>query len=53
MMDLTERLIVEALQAVGGSFRVAWGDAEIDFTPPFARRSYDELLAEHAGVDPR
>jgi len=53
MMDLTERLIVEAIAASGGQYRVAWGDAEIDFTRPFARRSYDELLAEHAGVDPR
>lgn len=53
MMDLTERLVVDALRAVGGSLRVASGEAEIDFTPPFARRAYDELLAEHAGVDPR
>jgi lysyl-tRNA synthetase class 2 len=32
---------------------VTWGDAVIDFSPPFARRTYDELIAEHAGVDPR
>jgi lysyl-tRNA synthetase class 2 len=53
MMDLTERLIVEAIEATGGKSRVTWGDAVIDFTPPFARRTYDELIAEHAGVDPR
>jgi lysyl-tRNA synthetase class 2 len=52
MMDLTERLITEAIQAIGGQYRLAWGDTHIDFTPPFARRSYDELIAEHAGVDP-
>ncbi|MGD0384275.1 MAG: amino acid--tRNA ligase-related protein, partial [Thermoguttaceae bacterium] len=25
---------------------------EIDFTPPFARKNYDELFAEHTGVSP-
>jgi lysyl-tRNA synthetase class 2 len=25
----------------------------IDFTPPFDRKTYDELFAEHTGVDPR
>ena len=29
-----------------------WGDSTIDFTPPFARKTYNELFAEHAGVDP-
>ncbi|MBN1911616.1 MAG: lysine--tRNA ligase [Pirellulales bacterium] len=27
-----------------------WGDAEIDFTPPFARKTYDELFVEHTGI---
>ncbi len=34
------------------SFLMPWGDATIDFTPPFARRSYNDLLAETTGVDP-
>ena len=28
-----------------------WGDAEIDFTPPWPRRTYAELFAEHAGCE--
>ncbi|HOM17213.1 MAG TPA: lysine--tRNA ligase, partial [Thermoguttaceae bacterium] len=52
MMDLAEKLIVEAIQATGQSLRLPWGEGEIDFTPPFARRTYDELLAEYAKVDP-
>lgn len=52
MMDLTERLIVDAIEAIGGEYKIPWGDSVIDFTPPFARRTYDELLAEHAGVEP-
>ena len=27
-----------------------WGDKEIDFTPPFPRKTYDELFVEHAGL---
>ena len=50
MMDLTEKLIVEAIRATGQGMKLPWGDAEIDFTPPFARKTYDELLTEHTGV---
>ena len=30
--------------------KLPWGDKEIDFTPPFARKTYDELFAEHTGL---
>jgi lysyl-tRNA synthetase class 2 len=49
-MDLTEKLIVEAIRATGQGMQLPWGDAQIDFTPPFARKTYDELLAECSGV---
>ena len=52
MMDLTEQIILDALTATGQGHRIPWGKAEIDFTPPFARKTYDELFAEHTGVDP-
>jgi len=50
MMDLTEKIIVEAIRATGQQFKLAWGGRQIDFTPPFPRRTYAELLAEHTGV---
>jgi lysyl-tRNA synthetase class 2 len=67
MMDLTEECICEAIQALasravsapasGGvrsetNYRLAWHDKTIDFTPPFARKTYAELFREHTGVDP-
>ncbi len=52
MMDLTEDLICRAIEAIGGGFVRPWGDKTIDFTPPWPRRPYLELLQEHAGVDP-
>ncbi|HAN97188.1 MAG TPA: lysine--tRNA ligase [Planctomycetaceae bacterium] len=53
MMDLTERLIVDAIVTLGKGFVLPWGDVTIDFTPPFARRTYDELFGEQTGVDPQ
>jgi lysyl-tRNA synthetase class 2 len=50
MMDLTEKLVVEAIRATGQGLKLPWGEAEIDFTPPWTRKTYDELLAEYAHV---
>ena len=52
MMDLTERLLLDAIDAIGGGYQRPWLDQTIDFTPPFARRTYDELYQEHTGIDP-
>jgi lysyl-tRNA synthetase class 2 len=52
MMDLTEQLIVGALDAIGAGRQVTFGEGVIDFTTPLPRRAYDELFAEHTGVDP-
>jgi lysyl-tRNA synthetase class 2 len=53
MMDLTEALVTDAIGAIDGNFKRPWGETVIDFTPPFDRKTYDELFAEHTGVDPR
>ncbi len=52
MMDLTERLIVEAIRATGQPLQLQWNERTVDFTPPFARRTYDELFAEKTGLSP-
>jgi lysyl-tRNA synthetase class 2 len=51
MMDLTESLICGAIGAIGGGFARPWGEETIDFTRPWRRCTYSELL-EQAGVDP-
>ncbi len=62
MMDLTEAIVVDAVRAVvraanpsapAGSeaLQLAWGDHTIDYTPPWPRRTYASLFAEHAGCD--
>ncbi|MDO4558928.1 MAG: lysine--tRNA ligase [Planctomycetia bacterium] len=61
MMDISEKMICNAIRDTYGEeygYRLTWGtDAQgcpftIDFTPPFERATYDELLARYAGVDP-
>ncbi len=52
MMDLTEKIIVGAIQAIGAPYRLPWGDKVIDFKPPLARKTYNELFREHTGVEP-
>ena len=52
MMDITEAIIANALLAIGIGPVVPWGEDTIDFTTPFARKSYNDLFAEHTGVDP-
>ncbi len=52
MMDLTERLVANALAAISDQTRLPWGDHEIDFSTPFARRTYNEAFEEYTGVDP-
>lgn len=53
MMDLTERIICDTVRATGQPLdSVQWGEQRIDFSAPFARRTYAQLFQEHAGVDP-
>ena len=52
MMDLTEACICNAIQATGQGYQLMWGEKEVDFTPPFQRKTYDELFQEQTGVDP-
>ena len=49
MMDLTEKIVVDAAEMLGDGMVLPWGDDEVDFTPPWPRRAYAELFEEHAG----
>ena len=51
MIRLAEELIGFIVDEVNGSRTVAYGDAEIDFSAPWRRARYADLLLEYAGVD--
>ena len=50
MMEITETLISTAAEQIGGSLTLPYGEREIDYTTPWRRATYADLLAEHAGV---
>jgi lysyl-tRNA synthetase, class II len=52
MMDLTEACIVDAIRATGQPFMLPYGEDTIDFTPPFARITYDDAIRKHLDIDP-
>jgi lysyl-tRNA synthetase class 2 len=51
MMDVTEAMVVAAIERIGGGYNRRFGELELDFTPPWPRRTYAEQLKEHAGVE--
>lgn len=51
MMDITEAMVAAAIERIGGGFKRQFGELELDFTPPWRRATYAELLKEYAGVD--
>ena len=51
MMEITERLVAGAALEVCGSLKLPYGSHELDFTPPWPRRTFSELLRQAAGVD--
>lgn len=53
MMELMETLISETAKAVCGSYKVNYQGQEIDFTPPWERRSFARIVKEKFGIDPQ
>jgi lysyl-tRNA synthetase class 2 len=53
MMDITEELIATSAERICGSTTLPYGERTLDFSRPWRRATYDELLVEHAGVSMR
>lgn len=51
LMDFTERLLSHVLLSTVGSLKLNYGGRELDFTPPYKRYRYFELLEEKTGKD--
>ena len=54
MMDLTEAIVCDAIRVLNGpeaGYTIPHAGKEVDFTPPFERRTYADLFREHAGCD--
>jgi lysyl-tRNA synthetase class 2 len=51
VMDMTEDMLHGVVRDVAGSASIDRFGITFDFTPPWPRRSYVDLIQEHAGVD--
>ncbi len=52
MMDLMEGLISESAKLLTGSYKVAYQGKEIDFTPPWERRSFAKMIKDKFDINP-
>jgi lysyl-tRNA synthetase, class II len=50
MMDLVEQLVAHLAGETRGTTVLAYGDREVDLTPPWRRATMTELIAEHTGL---
>jgi len=52
MMKLTEDLISHVVKEITGSYKISYQDKEIDFTPPWERRSFAKIVKEKFDINP-
>lgn len=52
MMNLMEELISESAKLLTGSYKVQYQGKEIDFTPPWERRSFAGMVKEKFDINP-
>ena len=50
MMDLTEGLICTLVEDLHGTMEIPYGEQTLNFAAPWARRKWNDLLEEYAGV---
>lgn len=51
MIDITEAIVEHVAMTLHGTTKVKFGDKELDFTRPWARKSMVDLITEHTGVN--
>ncbi len=52
MMKLTEDMISALVKEMNGSYKITYQGKEIDFTPPWERRSFAKIVKEKFDIDP-
>lgn len=51
LMDFTEELISDLVIKIKGSIKISYQGNNIDFTPPFNRIKFVDLIREHCGIN--
>ena len=52
MMKLTEDVVSEAVKSVHGTYKITYQGKDIDFTPPWERRSFAKVVKAHFDINP-
>jgi lysyl-tRNA synthetase class 2 len=52
MMKLTEDMISAVVKEVHGSYKIMYQNQEIDFTPPWTRRSFAKVVKDSFDINP-
>ncbi len=51
LMNYTEKMLSELVQSVKGSMKFTYDGQELDFTPPWPRKTYRDIVLEFTGID--
>lgn len=51
LMKLTEEMVSKVVQEVHSGFKFEFEGKQLDFTPPFQRVKFHDLIREHSGID--
>jgi len=51
LMDFVEKTMLELIKKIKGATQLDYQGSKIDFTPPWARISFRDLLLKYAGID--
>lgn len=51
LMTFTETMMCELVSSIHGSPKCTYEGVELDFTPPWPRRSYRDVVLEYSGID--
>jgi lysyl-tRNA synthetase, class II len=51
LMEYTEKMLSELVKSVNGSPIIEFEDQKLDFTPPWPRRTYRDVVLEYSGID--
>jgi len=51
MMKLTEEMIAAVVKELYGSYKIKYQEQELDFTPPWPRRSFAQVVKEHFDIN--
>jgi lysyl-tRNA synthetase, class II len=51
LMKYTERMLSELVKKVKGSMKFVYQGEELDFTPPWPRKTYRDIVLEFTGID--